>query len=200
MTDAMTAPGAPTSAPDSAAGLPGAPRDFALLLPPGWVRIPIDGREGARAAALATAKVSDLPEPRRSTVREKLRHMIKGVLRQARQAGGVDVLLSLTEWDGVPIAASCLVSYVDEGAPVPLDVLAGDLSADGGDVRLVEIAGRPAVRHRHVDPPVTRLDYMMTMRGQPGLLTFAYATPMEPLADALVVLFDAMMGSLRWIA
>jgi hypothetical protein len=177
------------------------PRDFALLLPPGWVRIPLDGREGARARALATAKVSNLPEPQRSQVREQLLKVIKAGLRQARQAGGIDVLMSLVEWDGVPIAASGLVSYVDEGgAPVPLDVLADDFSAEGGDARLVTIAGRTAVRHRRIDPPLTMVDYMMKMPGKPGLLTFAFSTPLEPLADPMVVLFDAIMGTLRWIA
>lgn len=175
------------------------PRDFILLLPPGWIRIPIDGREGPRAAALATAKVSGLPEPQRSQAREQLQRTIKTALRQARQAGGTDVLMSMAAWDGVPIAASCLVSYVDQGTPVPLDMLAEDLSADGGDTRLVEIAKRPAVRQRHVDPPVTRLDYMMTLPGKPGLFTFAFSTPMEPLADALVMLFDSIMESLRWV-
>jgi hypothetical protein len=171
-----------------------------LLLPPGWVRIPIDGREGARAAALATAKVSDLPEPRRSAAREKLTRMIKSALREARQAGGIDILMSLVEAQGIPIAASCLVSYVDQGgAPIPLDMMADDFSADGGDARLVKIAGRPAVRYRHMDPPLTRLDYMMALPGKPGLLTFAYSTSVEPLADALVMMFDAVMESLRWV-
>jgi hypothetical protein len=197
MTISGTAPaGAPASGSDRSAP----PRDFVLMLPPGWIRIPIDGREGARATALATAKVSDLPEPQRSAAREKLARMIKSALREARQAGGIDVLMSLAEAQGVPIAASCLVSYVDEGGtPVPLDLLADDLAADGGDARLVKIAGRSAVRHRHVDPPVTRLDYMMTLPGKAGLLTFAYSTPVEPLADALVGLFDVMMESLRWV-
>jgi hypothetical protein len=197
MTISGTAPaGAPALGSESSAP----PRDFVLMLPPGWIRIPIDGREGARATALATAKVSDLPEPQRSAAREKLARMIKSALREARQAGGIDVLMSLAEAQGVPIAASCLVSYVDEGgAPVPLDLLADDLSADGGDARLVQISGRSAVRHRHVDPPVTRLDYMMTLPGKTGLLTFAYSTPVEPLADALVGLFDVVMESLRWV-
>jgi hypothetical protein len=197
MTISGTAPaGAPAPGSDSSAP----PRDFVLMLPPGWIRIPIDGREGARATALATAKVSDLPEPQRSAAREKLARMIKSALREARQAGGIDVLMSLAEAQGVPIAASCLVSYIDEGgAPVPLDLLADDRAADGGDARLVKISGRSAVRHRHVDPPVTRLDYYMTLPGKPGLLTFAYSTPVEPLADALVGLFDAVMESLRWV-
>jgi hypothetical protein len=197
----MTIPDiAASGTPASGSDRPAPPRDFLLLLPPGWIRIPIDGREGARATALATAKVSDMPEPRRSTAREKLTRLIKAALREARQAGGIDVMMSLAEVQGVPIPASCLVSYVDEGgAPIPLDILADELSTDGGDARLVKIAGRPAVRHRHVDPPVTRLDYMMALPGKPGLLTFAYSTPVEPLADALVVMFDAVMESLRWV-
>jgi hypothetical protein len=197
----MTSPD--TAAPDADtpnADRSGPPRDFILLLPPGWVRIPLDGREGARAKALAAAKVSDLPEPQRSTAREQLLQTIKKGLRQARLAGGVDVLMSLAEWNTVPIAASCLVSYVDEGVPVPMDMLANDLVANGGDARLVTIAGRPAVRHRHMDIPVTRLDYMMTLPGKSGVLTFAFSTPLEPLADALVVLFDAIMETLRWAA
>lgn len=193
------------TAPETATAAQGAahsemPRDFILLLPPGWARIPLDGREGARAKELATAKVSDLPEPQRSAAREQLLHLLKKALRQARQAGGIDVLISLVEWNTVPIAASCLVSYIDEGEPVPMDMLANDLAAGGGDARLVTIAGRPAVRHRHMDIPVTRLDYMMRLPGKTGLLTFAFSTPLEPLADALVVLFDAIMETLRWVA
>ena len=109
-------------------------------------------------------------------------------------------MMSLVTAEGVPITASCVISYVDEGgAPVPLDMLADDLSASGGDASLVKIAGRPAVRHRHVDPPLTMLEYMMALPGKPGLLTFSYSTPVEPLADALVVMFDAVMESLRWV-
>jgi hypothetical protein len=188
-----------TAAADSDRSAP--PRDFGLLLPPGWVRIPLDGREGVQAKALATAKVSNLPEPQLSQVREQLLKVIKAGLRQAKQAGGIDVVLSLVEWDGVPIAASGLVSYVDEGgAPVPLDLLADDFAAEGGDVRLVTIAGRQAVRHRRSDPPLTMVDYMMRMPGKPGLLTFAFSTPLEPLAEPMVVLFDAIMGTLRWVS
>lgn len=108
-------------------------------------------------------------------------------------------MMSLAERDGIPLPASCLVSYVEQGSvPVPMDVLAADLAAEGGAVTTVEIAGRPAVRRRYAEPPVTRLDYMLTMPGKPGLVTLAFATPLEPLADALVVLFDAIAESLKW--
>jgi hypothetical protein len=179
------------------------PRDFAVLLPPGWARIPLDGRESARAATLAANRTADLAEPQRSAVREKLAQMIRRALGDARSVGGVDVLLSLAERDGIPLAASCLISYLDQGRAVPLDMLAADLSAGegevGADVSLREVGGGPAVRRRYVEDGVTKVDYFLPMPGRStGFLVLAFGTPMQPLADALVTLFDAIARSLRW--
>lgn len=183
------------------------PRDFAVLLPPGWARIPLDGREGARAATLAANKTAGLEEPQRSAVRDKLTRTIRQALQDARSAGGIDVLLSLAERDGIPLAASCLISYLDKGQEVPLDALAAEFSAElsteddgaSGRVSLTEAGGCPAVRRRYVDDGITRLDYFLPMPGRPtGFLVMAFGTPMEPLADALVTLFDAIAQSLRW--
>jgi hypothetical protein len=178
------------------------PRDFVVLLPPGWARIPLDGREAARAAALATEKTSGLPEPQRSQVREKLRRMIKNALRDARSVGGIDILLSLAERNGIPLAASCLISYLDRGQAVPLDMLAAELSGDGEPAVLTKLAnGTPALRRRYLADGMTKVDYFLAVPGRPaGLLVLAFATPVEPLADALVVLFGAIAESLRWRA
>ena len=197
MTRAASNPRAGAS-PDSRAH----PRDFAVLLPPGWARIPLDGRESARAAALAANKTAGLEEPQRSAVRDKLAAAIRQALQDARSAGGIDVLLSLAERDGIPLAASCLISYLDKGQEVPLDVLAAELAAEdgtGGNVSLTEAGGGPAVRRRYLDDGITRLDYLLPMPGRPtGFLVLAFGTPIEPLADALVMLFDAIAQSLRW--
>lgn len=179
------------------------PRDFAVLLPPGWARIPLDGRESARAATLAANKTAGLEEPQRSAVRDKLTRTIRQALQDARSAGGIDVLLSLAERDGIPLAASCLISYLDKGQEVPLDMLAAEFAAEddeaGGSVSLTEAGGFPAVRRRYTDDGITRLDYFLPMPGRPtGFLVMAFGTPMEPLADALVTLFDAIAQSLRW--
>jgi len=95
------------------------PRDFAVLLPPRWVRIPLDGTETARVAAVVTAKVADLPEPQRAPVRQRLLRVLNETLRSPRHAGGIDGLISLGEVRGVPIPASCLVSYLERGEAVP---------------------------------------------------------------------------------
>jgi hypothetical protein len=81
-----------------------------------------------------------------------------------------------------------------------MDQLAAEVARHGGEVSGIEIDGVPAIRHRYLDPPVTRVDYLLRMPGRSGLLTLAFATPVEPLADALVLLFDAIAKSLRWQA
>lgn len=178
------------------------PRDFAVLLPPGWARIPLDARENARAAAIAAQKTSSLSEPERSQVRDKLTRMIRSALQEARSAGGIDVLLSLAERDGIPLAASCLISYLDQDQEVPLDMLTAELAAKGGSAELTKLAaGIPAVRRRYAEDGITRVDYFLPIPGRPtGFLVMAFGTPMEPLADALVFLFDAIAQSLRWLS
>ena len=172
--------------------------DFTVLLPPGWVRIPLDGREIARAVALADAKAGEAPGPRRHAARQQLRALMRHALSQARQAAGTDILLSLAEHDGLPLTASCLVSYVEYGAPVPLDKLADELARGEGDVSPAGIGGLPAVRHRYQEDPMTRVDYHLRVPGRAGLMTLAFATPLEPLADPMTLLFDAIAESLRW--
>lgn len=177
------------------------PRDFTVLLPPGWIRLPLDGTETARAVAIAAARTAELPQPEREQVRQRLLVLLRSALREARAAGGIDVLMSLAERQGIPLPASCLVSYLDQdGQRVPLDRLRDELARQGGDVSPAEIARGPAVRRRHAEEKMTRLDYFLPVPGRTGLLTLAFATPVEPLADPLVLLFDAIAGSLRWRA
>jgi len=212
------------------------PRDFGVLLPPGWTRIRLDGREIPITAGLVATKVAGLPPAEREQARQLLTRMLHDTLRRAREAGGTDVLISLAESHGVPIAASCLVTYLDRGDQVPLDGLLAELGAKGGEVTAVEIAGLPAIRRRSViatpmpprprrapasgapasgavgngaagngagDEPVssavTIVDYFLPVPGRPGVLALSFATPIEPLADALVLLFDAIAESLRWM-
>ena len=42
-----------------------------VLLPPGWVRIPLDGSETARMTAIVTAEAADVPEPQRGQLRQR---------------------------------------------------------------------------------------------------------------------------------
>ena len=203
--DAMTRPATPNGAQRT-------PRDFAVLLPPGWVRIKLDGSEPVALARLVAAKVATVDPAQREEARALLTRTLGGALRDAKAAGGLDVLISVAESHGVPIAASCLVTYLDQdGTKVPLDGLLMDLAARGGQVTGTEIAGGSAIRHQYeIVPPegslpedpvatrVTMVDFFLPLPGRPGLLVLSFSTPVEPLAEALVMLFDAIAESLRW--
>jgi hypothetical protein len=207
--DAMTRPAA-----SNGTGAAHTPRDFTVLLPPGWVRIKLDGSEPVTTARLVAAKVATVDPAQREEARALLTRTLGGALRDAKAAGGLDVLLSVAESHGVPIAASCLITYLDkDGDKVPLDGLLMDLAARGGQVTGTEIAGGPAIRHQYeVSPPagrrpggqdpvsttVTMVDFFLPLPGRPGLLALSFSTPVEPLAEALVMLFDAIAESLRW--
>jgi hypothetical protein len=54
------------------------------------------------------------------------------------------------------------------------------------------------VRRRYHEDGMTKLDYFLPMPGRTGLLVMSFGTPIEPLADAFVLLFDAIAQSLRW--
>lgn len=175
------------------------PRDFAVLLPPGWVRIALDGSENARMAAVVAAKAAEVPEPQRGQVRQRLLRVLNDILGHAKSAGGIDVLVSLGEIRGVPISASCLVSYLDRGKDIPLDGLRAELAAGDDDVTWAEIAGSPAIRRQRTEDAVTAVDFFTPVPGRPGLLSLSFGTAAaEPLAGALLLLFDAVAESLRW--
>lgn len=210
--DAMT--GAAVTGPAAANGAARTPRDFTVLLPPGWVRIKLDGSEPVALARLVAAKVATVDPAQRGEARALLTRTLGSALRDAKAAGGLDVLISVAESHGVPIAASGLITYLDkDGEKVPLDGLLMDLAARGGQVTGTEIADGPAIRHQYeIVPPAARLpagqdpvttrvtmvDFFLPLPGRPGLLVLSFSTPVEPLAEALVMLFDAIAGSLRW--
>jgi hypothetical protein len=73
-----------------------------------------------------------------------------------------------------------------------------ELAKEGGEVSAAEIARGTAGRRRHAEDKLIRLDYFLPVPGRTGLLTPAFAAPVEPPADPLAMLFDAIAESLRW--
>ena len=45
---------------------------------------------------------------------------------------------------------------------------------------------------------VTRLQVYVPVPNRTEMLLLSFSTPMDPIADAMVTLFDAIAGSLRW--
>ena len=184
-----------------------APADFGLLLPPEWVRIPIDARAPELVSRIVNARVQALPGGQRDGARRTLTRELTEALQAAADAGGIDVFLSLAERDGLPLAASCLVTHLSGRDAVPLEALAAELTSGDAEIDLVRVADAPAVRRRHTttvsseagSAVSTEVDFFVPIPDSNGMIVLSFATGVEALTEALVTLFDAMAETLRWI-
>ena len=195
-------------------------RDFTLLLPPGWARIPLDERMPLRIKQLVDQRLSGAPVEHRTALRTGLTRELTDTLTRARRQGGLDVLLSLDPVARTPVPASALVTHLGAGggdgavlAPLLGTLVSGGPGLDVVELGVVEVAGASAVRRRasrtervptQGDLPggvlrVTQLEYFVPIPGGGGLLVLAFSTPIAPLAEALVGLFDVVAASLRWV-
>ncbi|MEU1202817.1 hypothetical protein ABZ446_42310 [Streptomyces sp. NPDC005813] len=196
------------------------PADYQLLLPDGWFRVRIDpeGRERSVDALLERqfAGIDNAPHIRRQ-VREDL--LAQAVA--AFQDGGIELYISLQDAGSLTIPASLLVTLLPPppGGSLPtVHDLAGLLSADGdAEVSTVELPTGTAVRVRRMtgqsDRPApadvpggtdqmllsVTLDYQIPVPGAGAHLLLTFSTPLVQIADAMVELFEAVAGSLRWI-
>jgi hypothetical protein len=91
----------------------------------------------------AVKRLKDRQLPQRSEVKQELLKLLKTSIKKAWEAGGIDIMLSLAERNGVPLAASCLGSYVEQGDEVPVDQLLAEASMDGGDVTCMTSSAVP---------------------------------------------------------
>ncbi|MGH8922536.1 MAG: hypothetical protein ACRD0H_30070, partial [Actinomycetes bacterium] len=187
------------------------PAGWSLLLPPGWWHIPLDERRGQSVTALLDRQLASLPRDRVTTLRRELDGELTRQVERAVGNGAVEMYLHVDLLRGLPVAASCLVTVVATGAATALP--AAELAALLGDrpddeVGVLEVAGVPAARVRRREPvtgdlstgglAVTRLQVYAPVPGTPEMLLLSFSTPMDPIADAMVALFDAIAGSLQW--
>ncbi|MGH3871887.1 MAG: hypothetical protein ACRDSR_10310 [Pseudonocardiaceae bacterium] len=187
------------------------PVGWSLLLPPGWWHIPLDERRGQSVAALLDRQLASLPRDRVATLRRELDGELTRQVERAVANGAVEMYLHVDLLRGLPVAASCLVTVVATGAATALP--AAELAALLGDrpddeVGVLEVAGAPAARVRRREPvtgdlptgelAVTRLQVYVPVPGTSEMLLLSFSTPIDPIADAMVALFDAIAGSLQW--
>jgi hypothetical protein len=111
----------------------------------------------------------------------------------------------------IDIASSTVAGLLDE------------LQADGAQTTMLTIGGGSAVRRRTrtvhriedaasrqeiedalapvpvVDGARTQVDYFVPLPPGAQFLLFSFGTVIDPIADAMVDLFDAIMSTLRWV-
>ncbi|MGH3865455.1 MAG: hypothetical protein ACRDQ4_04810 [Pseudonocardiaceae bacterium] len=189
------------------------PVGWSLLLPPGWWHIPLDERRGQSITALLDRRLASLPRDRVATLRRELDGELTRLVERAVVNGAVEMYLNVDLMRGLPVAASCLVTVVPAGmvTTLPTAELAALMREQPGDeVGVLEVAGAPAARVRRREPvthadglstgelAVTRLQVYVPVPDTTEMLLLSFSTPMDPIADAMVGLFDAIAGSLRW--
>lgn len=194
-------------------GVAGTVWDYVLLLPPGWVRLPTGAAEGRRAvAALLDRRLRKLPRDEVATGRRIMERELRAQLGEARVAGASEVYAQVDLIHGMPVSAGLTVSR--QQVRVRPEALVSGLGAvlatsegvvESGPVLLE--SGLPALRRvrrfQHVvaegTPPQeqTTVEWVVSLPDCDDLLVLAFATSTPQVADALVMLFDAVAQSLE---
>jgi hypothetical protein len=182
-----------------------APRGYELILPPGWVRIPL--REGTKEALerVLFSHMEQVPEgiPRDDAMRFRLdmRRQLERQARAARRNGGLDLYLPVLPRGGIFLMASFIVAELPIG-PAPVTSQQAVITelvhegVPGGTATEVDVAGAPALRRaygsvfeeeeRSSAPeavqqaalPTRRVDYVIPVPDDPGRwISVNFSTP-----------------------
>ncbi|MET9351684.1 hypothetical protein ABZY14_01500 [Streptomyces sp. NPDC006617] len=182
-----------------------APRGYEIVLPPGWVRIPL--REGTKKALerLLFSHMGQVPEgiPRDDAMRFRLdmRRQLERQARAARRNGGLDLYLPVLPRGGIFLMASFIVAELPIGQAhvIPRHAVITELANEGvpdGTAKQVDVAGAPALRRAYglsleeeelgsaseaVQQgalPTRRVDYVIPVPDDPGRwISINFSTP-----------------------
>lgn len=194
------------------AGRIGGPGRWDLLIPAGWASLPtsVAGRQAA-IRRVTDRMMRGQARDQLVRARIEIERSLLSQLESARQQGASVVHALVEPIAGMPVSASLSVAEltITHGEDVTEGVL-GMLGRNDGVVEHgpVEIGGCPAIRRRrrHRVPEVeddegaelwaTTLDVVVKVAPD-TLLVLTFVTTTDPVADALVAVFDAIAASLR---
>lgn len=198
------------------------PTGYTLVLPPGWVQVPVDSRADGAVRRLVAEALEDppreVPPDTLATLRRRLEGQLLAAVRSARDNGGSELYLPVAPLGGVLMPASFVVGEVDLQAPEPHagDVVVAVLArllAEDERARPVELDGAPALRTERalparpdamlgVDAAARGIDYLVAVPGRPGRWLAVSFTALvvedDDLTELLVELFDAVLTTFRW--
>jgi hypothetical protein len=204
-----------TTATDATTPVP-PPSDYRLAVPEGWERIVLDpDRWTHRIDKLVNRAL------RRTKATPQLKAALADRMREQAEAahanGGVEMYVVNQLLGQVPVSAGLVVTILQP----PPGTATGELSdiaislaaraTPDDEVTTTDLPAGPAVRHLYrrrpaADDPdgnkltVTHLDVYLAVPHADQRLLLSFSTPMEPLADALVGLFDSIARTLQWMA
>ncbi|MGW7076790.1 hypothetical protein [Streptomyces sp. NPDC054866] len=194
------------------------PSDYNVIVPDGWFQLPLAPEDRDRGIiALAEQQfqgVDNAPHIKKQFMRELQRKA-----KDAYGIGGTELYISTLTIGPVPLSSSLLISIpgpdewpeISDAEELAEHLASTDRSGTtGAEVGVVtlEAAGK-AVRQRRKeapDPttqlgnelPSTLLTYYVPIPATKSWLLLNFSTPMDPLADKMVELFDVVAGTLHW--
>jgi hypothetical protein len=190
---------------------------YRLIVPPGWVRIPLHDDPQAAIDRILETSFAGLPRDEVWPARRDLRAQLLDQIKTARDNEGVDLYLPVERVHGVTIPASFVVAilpFATAEEPQAEDVLAAYV-AGTDNAEVTELDGSPAARTQTVAPgvtgaedgsqfPSTRINYLVRLPVEAdtwmtiSFSTIGDGTPGSDFTTMMIALFDAIVGTLRW--
>ena len=198
---------------------------YRLVLPPGWVQVPVRDSGPGTAHEVISAAFRKPPEgiPRDAftSARIELERRLEKMIRKAKQEGGLELFLACGQAYANPVPASFLIAEgslgraTDDPLAVVTAIAEGAAAGGGKPGELRALDGAPASRVERVaasrgddDRPSLRVEYTVPVprpaSGDTGrwmVITFSTLGDGDPsgeYAATLAGLFDAIMSTLRW--
>lgn len=204
-------------------GAPAAVVDARVVLPDHWWSIPLQpaGARERSVRALADRQFAGIDN--QPQLHADLRKQLLAQAETAAESDGALLALSLLEVAGIPVSASLVLHWIDvpadpEAVPGDGSLLlalqaelapASDAAAEPGfrlDLGRIEagtVLRRVYESHAEFEStePVPSLvaDYWLERPDGAGLVQLAFATPMAPLRESMLELFDTIASTLRWV-
>lgn len=186
------------------------PRDYRLMMPAaGWTRIALDPEIWPRRIQVLVDKkfrgIDNAPH-----LKAEMRGDLERRCQDAWEKGGIELYLGSMDIVGVPVSASLLVTLIPRPAGQPratLEAMALGLAAEGRDARVTDLpAGKALVQTYKTPPqpgdgskfPNTHYDVLFDVPRTSSQLLLSFSTPVEPLAEPLVELFESIALSFVW--
>ena len=210
-------PGSPVSGSSGSITKPGGPYDFRLALPATWIRLDLNPRSRKdNIDKLVRERLA--AEPNAKKYWRAVASLLDQVAVQAVDSGAVRAWLYTDRIGDKPLSATLLVSIAPfnshrEGM-APVDLISERLSRHGAaggrssSTSIVDLPTGLGVRFRRrlpVDIPgagksveAETVQYWVPVPGVDAVLVLSFSSPILPLAESFVELFDAIAGTLQW--
>ncbi len=203
---------------------PAAVVDVRVVLPDHWWVVPLQPPEARQRSVdnlveRQFAGIDDQPLLRADTCRQLLAEAETAATSDARL-----LALSLLQIAGAPVPASLVVHWIDVstdpantsgdgglllGLQAELEPVPGAAPEHGFSLDLATVAAGKVLRRVYerdaelegAEPvPSLVADYWLERPDGSGLVQLAFATPMVPLREAMLELFDAIAAALHWVS